>query len=150
MRRMSAMLTGVATLALATGVAAISPAVADPIPAAASYADLLEPVPDAMTRIAVDDARQQTARLQLAQLVVGVGVGGPGYHHHHHHSHDWYVSNGYYWNNGGWVMRPRHHHHVVRRDRSWYISNGYSWNGGSWVIAPRDHHHHHHHHHHFF
>jgi hypothetical protein len=113
------MLAGAATVALAAGALATIPALADPIPVATSYADLLEPVPNAMERLAVADANPPAAHLELAQY------GGPNYHHHHHH----------------------HHHHF--RDRRWYLSNGYYWAGGGWRLRPVHHHHHHHHHHHY-
>jgi hypothetical protein len=86
MKRSTAMLAGAATVALAAGAVASSPAMAEPIPAAASYADLLEPVPNAMERLAVADANQPAAHVELAQY------GGPVNHHHHHHHHH---QNGY-------------------------------------------------------
>lgn len=122
MRFKPAMLAGVAVAAVAAGIPLATPAFADPIPVAATYADLLEPVPGAMERLSQDDAnRAETARLQPAQVWVGVG---PRYHHHHHH---------------------HHHHHSSR----WYYDHGYYWSGGIWILRPRHHHHHHHHHHHW-
>ena len=120
MKRSTAMLAGAATVALAAGALATSPAMADPIPLATSYADLLEPVPNAMERLASADANPPAAQMELAQWD---NRGGGNYHHHHHH----------------------HHHHY--RNRAWYRSNGYSWDGGRWVFRPVHHHHHHHHHH---
>ena len=121
MKRSTAILAGAATVALAAGGMTASPAIADPIPVATSYADLLVPVPDAMERLAAADANQPAAHLELAQWN---GQQNGNYHHHHHH-----------------------HHHVYR-NRGWYRANGYSWDGGRWVLRPRHHHHHHHHHHH--
>jgi len=102
------MLAGAATAVMAAGAMASAPAMADPIPVATSYADLFEPVPNAMERLSADDASQPTAHLELAQWAPG------NYHHHHHHHHHnraWYLSNGYYWYGGRWVLRPVHHHH---------------------------------------
>ena len=94
-----------AAAALATGPAlAARPAV----PVAASYAELLEPIPNAAERLQIADAEDaaQPARLIEAQWA---------YHHHHHHHHHlrrWYMQHGYYWSGGRWVLRPvRHHHH---------------------------------------
>jgi len=149
MKRTTAMLAGAATAALAVGVA-VSPAIAEPIPAATSYADLLQPVPNAMERLAASDASQATGRVELAQYYRN---DDRGYYHHHHHHHwrrdrAWYLNNGYYWSDGRWILRPvyHHHHHDWRRDRAWYLSNGYIWYGNQWVRRPMHHHHHHHHH----
>ena len=106
-------------MALAGQAMAAPAAVADPIPPALSYADLLMPVPDAMARIHADDAAARaSAHLIPAQISIGIGV--PHHHHHHHHSARWYRSHGYYWNGQIWLQGP----------------------------PPRPHHHHHHHHHH--
>ncbi|HEV2594194.1 MAG TPA: hypothetical protein VGU01_03230 [Sphingomicrobium sp.] len=108
-----------AAAVIAAGAIAAAPASADPVPPAASYADLLQPVSDAMGRLSADDAARQSAPAQFveAQYVPG----GPVNHHHHHH-----------------------HHH----SRRWYMQHGYIWNGGMWVLRPVRRHHHHHHHHH--
>ena len=76
------MLTGAALAVLAGGAVLASPAMAQ-VPVAASYADLLEPVPDAADRIQADDqaAATHSALFQQAQW------GGPDRHHHHHHHH---------------------------------------------------------------
>ena len=115
----SAMLAGAAATVIAASAFIASPAAAEPIPPAASYADLLQPVPNAMERLQADDARQGEARMIQAQY-----GNGPYAHHHHHH----------------------HHHHY--RSRRWYLNNGYVWSGGAWIVRPVAHHHHHHHHHH--
>ena len=122
------MLAGAAVIALIGGAMQAPVAMADPIPAAASYADLLEPVPDAMARIHADDQlAQENARLIPAQIRIGIGSD----HHHHHH------------------------HAQYRRYRSarWYRNHGFYWNGEVWLQGPPprpryEHHHHHHHHHH--
>lgn len=108
-----------AAAVLAAGAAATTPAAGDPIPAAASYADLLQPVPDAVNRLSADDSARQSAPARLFDAQYNPG--GPMAHHHHHH----------------------HHHH----NRRWYMQHGYRWNGQMWVLRPvRQHHHHHHHH----
>ena len=101
-----------AAAVIAAGVAAATPASADPIPPAASYADLLQPVPDAVDRLTDADAARDAAPAQLFEAQYYGG--GQAYHHHHHHHHTrrWYSQHGYYWNGRAWVLRPvRHHHH---------------------------------------
>ena len=79
-------------LGAAAAVTALSGVQANAAPAqAASYADLLQPVPNAVSALQADDERRAAepeARVQLAQ-----------YHHHHHH----------HW------RRTHHHHHHWRR-----------------------------------
>ena len=120
MDRKTATLSAAAALTIAPVIAAGSAAHAETpaVPVAASYAELLQPVPDAVERLRVADAQAaaRPPRLIEAQWA-------PPYPHHHHHHH--------------------HHHH-----RAWYLSHGYYWSGGAWLLGPPPHHHHHHHHHH--
>jgi hypothetical protein len=110
-----------AAAALATGpaLAGSPPAEATSTPVAASYAELLEPIPNAMERLKASDAEvaARPARLILAQYP---NAHHHHHHHHHHHSRRWYREHGYNWFNGAWILGP----------------------------PPRPHHHHHHHHHH--
>jgi hypothetical protein len=92
-----------------------------PAPASAprSYADLLDPIPNAVDALKAEDAARSTPqdRTKLAQLYFGFDD-GPYYHHHHHHHHhhqwrgygggyyapDCYWTRGApYWNGYGWV-----------------------------------------------
>jgi len=135
-------LQSAAAAAFAAGAAISGPALSNPIPPAATYADLLAPVPDAAARLAADDAMSPpVAHLELAKYQM---ADHHHHHHHHHHSWRWYRDNGYYWTGQTWVMIPNynHHHHA----RQWYNDNGYYWNGRAWMLR-KDHHHHHHHHH---
>ncbi len=78
-RRAAVLLGGVAAL-LTLNTAQAAPAAPIPAatPSAQSYADLLQPVPDAVMALQADDAArvQAPARLELAQF--------RGHHHHHH------------------------------------------------------------------
>ena len=140
MKRAHALLTGSAAIALAASAVGINPAMAEPIPAVSTYADLLEPVPDAMERLSADDARQATARLIPTQYYQD-----PGYpHHHHHHHHHQYDQ---YDQNGGDIYYQPQYRQRIRHSRHWYRYNGYNWDGGQWIVRPTHHHHHHHHHH---
>jgi hypothetical protein len=101
-------ITLIGSAALAAGPALASPPAqpAQPVPVAASYSELLQPIPNAVERLRLADAQ---AGARPAVLVEAQ------YHHHHHHHHNhnrwWYEHHGYYWHNGAWVLRPRHHHH---------------------------------------
>jgi hypothetical protein len=118
MKRKTSLLTGAAAATLVAGVAVSSPAMADPIPQASSYADLFDQVPGAQQRLAADDA----AQVQTVQ--------------------DWR------WRGRPERYEHHHHHHHQRYDRRYYESRGYIWNGWQWVPRRVYHHHHHHHHHH--
>jgi hypothetical protein len=72
---------------------------------AGSYADLLEPIPNAMEKLQAVDETQSAPKVQTAQLFIE-------HHHHHHHHH------GYYRGYGpriivtpGYGDRRYHHHH---------------------------------------
>lgn len=108
-----------AAAVLVTGAAAGTAAAADPVPVAASYADLLQPVSDPEARLSADNAARESA----PALFHEAQYARDQYDHHHHH----------------------HHHHHSRR---WYYQHGYVWNGRMWVLRPVRYHHHHHHHHH--
>jgi len=98
-----------ATAALAAGPALAGQSLASPeapaIPVAASYAELLEPMPNAMERLQLSDA--QAAERPAALIPVQWAA----HHHHHHHTRRWYLSHGYMWSGGAWIVRPRAHHH---------------------------------------
>ncbi len=136
----SALMLGAAAAALAAGPALASPpgGQSRAVPVVATYAELLEPIPDAVERLQLANAEAAARPPQLIEVQFD--------HHHHHHHHDhhdrvWYQQNGYIWANGGWILRPPprpHHHH----NSWWYRHNGYHWNGNAWV---RPHHHHHDH-----
>jgi hypothetical protein len=135
------LLLGAAAAALASGPAlAASPAdQGRPTLVAASYSELLEPIPNAVEQLRASNAE---AAARPAELIDVQFVD----HHHHHHNHDraWYLQNGYIWNGGAWILRPVAHHHHHHHNRAWYLRNGYFWNNGAWVLRPRPHHHHHH------
>ena len=110
-----------AAIAAGSAAAHASDIVAAPIPLAHSYADLLEPIPNALERLKAADSQAASEEGGLVEAQYSPQGPGPAYHHHHHH-----------------------HHH----SRRWYMRHGYFWNGGQWMLRPIHHHHHHHHHHH--
>jgi hypothetical protein len=83
-----------------------APVPMDPLQAN-SYAELLEPIPNAAAVLkVVDEQAPADANIQLAQ-----------YHHHHHHHHH------SHWRRGPVIVIGRHrhhhhhhHHHHFRRD----------------------------------
>ena len=100
MEKKLAGLLGAAAALTTVGAAQAVPASPTPaLPAASSYTELLEPVPNASAVLAADDQRlggDGEARVQLAQYYY--------HHHHHHHRRHVYV-----------IPRYHHHHHHYRR-----------------------------------
>jgi hypothetical protein len=105
--------------ALDTAAQATTPPTPTPDPMnARSYAELLDPIPNAVAALRAADAA--TARETQSDAVDGQtgNVQVAGYHHHHHNR----------WRSRWWHHHHHHHHHRV--------------------IRRYHHHHHHHHHHH--
>jgi hypothetical protein len=109
-RKIATLVGAAAALAAGSALAAapVSPVLAEaPAAVATSYAELLEPIPNAVERL-------RAANEGAAQLAQYRDDSGAAHHHHHHHHHNraWYLAHGYYWHNGQWVLKPvRHHHH---------------------------------------
>jgi hypothetical protein len=114
-KKIAGLLGAVAALGAVNAQAMPPPAPSDPL-RADSYADLLEPIPDALKVLqALDEQSPVTstgAAVKVAQY----------YHHHHHHHH------GYY----------RHHHHGYYGPRVYVVPPRRYYH--------HHHHHHHHHH----
>ncbi len=93
-KKIAGLIGAAAAVATVTGVQAAAPTMTEPA-AAATYRDLLEPVPNALAALKADDARlAETSAAdgtKVAQVVI--------LHHHHHHHHRW------------WRRRYHHHHH---------------------------------------
>jgi hypothetical protein len=90
----------VGALAGMASLEASQPATAAPEPVLAgaqSYADLLDPIPNALTTLRAIDAAPVR---QAASAADGVQVAQYHHHHHHHHHHRVIV-----------IRRHRHHHH---------------------------------------
>jgi hypothetical protein len=76
---------------------------------ARSYAELLQPIPNAVALLMAADAvnvarakgeAEQNPNVKLAQY-------GYDHHHHHHHHHRWY----HHHHHHRWYYRHHHHHH---------------------------------------
>lgn len=75
---------------------------------ATSYADLLNPVPNAVElQIADDNARlaKSAGEVQVAQVEVRFG------HHHHHHHRRVIIMRRHHHHHHNWRPVRRHHHH---------------------------------------
>jgi hypothetical protein len=104
-------LVGVVTAALAAP-AVVQAAPAEPagvqdILAAQSYADLLNPIPNAGELLrAVDAVQASRPRVEKTQYY---------YHHHHHHHHHHVIETPF-----GDVVLPHHHHHHHHHHYDYY------------------------------
>jgi hypothetical protein len=114
-KKIAGLIGAVAAIGAATGVAQAAPApAATDVLNANSFADLLEPVPNAATKLqALDEQTTDSAEpgVQLAQYY---------YHHHHHHHHHHHR----YWRRGPVIVVPprwhRHHHHHHHHHHGYY------------------------------
>jgi len=110
-KKIAGLLGAVATLGtFPAAEAAPAPASTDVL-RANSYADLLEPIPNAVALLqAVDESTPPPAseNVQLAQF----------YHHHHHHHHSFYRHHLSYYPRV--VVVPRYHHHHHHHHHSFY------------------------------
>ncbi len=92
-----------AASALALGAPVSSAAAPGPLPAARTYAELLDPIPDAVSRLKTQwgdgDLSLTADERPVVELVQ--------YHHHHHHHHWWHWRHHHHW----WHWRHHHHHH---------------------------------------
>jgi hypothetical protein len=86
---------------------------------AGSFADLLEPIPNAMEKLQAIDETGSSSKVRLAQFFVE-------HHHHHHHHH-----HGYYRDYGPRIVVPygyrryeHHHHHHHHHHHSYYRRYG--------------------------
>jgi hypothetical protein len=127
-------LGAISSLVVLPGMAVGAPAAFQPAVAPAhSFAELLDPIPNAVERLKIADA-QDAAKPRLIKAQYND-------HHHHHHHHNAYVVVPQYHP----YYRPHYRRHVYRY--------GYRYGYSPRVIVPyiapyQDHHHHHHHHHH--
>jgi hypothetical protein len=118
----------ITSLAAAGAVSATAaPANVEPVSQANSYAELLDPIPNAVERLAMVNSQvdRDGARLIEAQYYPDGQVA-----HHHHHHHNNYVAprENYY-------GRPVYHRHYYRHYHRRPV-----------VVYHQRHHHHHHHH----
>jgi hypothetical protein len=109
-KKIAGLLGAVGALASFNTAQAATPSDPTEVLKARSYADLLEPIPNAMAALkAVDDATDVAGdKVQVAQY---------GHHHHHHHHH-----NSFRRDRRIIVMpRRRHHHHHHHHHHGVYV-----------------------------
>lgn len=107
MDRKVATLVGAISALAPVGAAQAAPEAPAPLSRAASYAQLLAPVPNAVETLKADDeTRAKAAEAQVAQYYDDDdGWRRRRWYHHHHHHHD------YYWRRRRWHHHHHHHHH---------------------------------------
>ncbi|HEX4198149.1 MAG TPA: hypothetical protein VHZ26_11970 [Caulobacteraceae bacterium] len=110
-RKTVTMIGAAAALAAGPGLAGPANAAPPAVPVATSYAELLQPIPNAVERLKASDAEAASRPARLIDAQYGPFNRHHHHHHHHHHDRGWYLRNGYYWYGGAWTLRPRHHHH---------------------------------------
>jgi len=74
-----------------------------------TYADLLTPVPNAMSALVADDtarASRSQGGVKTAQISVEVG-----HHHHHHHHHRRIIIHHHHHHHHHKIIIRHHHHH---------------------------------------
>jgi hypothetical protein len=99
-KKLAGLLGAAAALTAAHGAQAATAAAVTELPPAASYRDLLEPVPNALALLKTEDSQRPATsangQTRLAQD-----------HHHHHHQRWWRR----YWHHHHHHHRYYHHHH---------------------------------------
>ena len=100
------LLGGASALALIGGAGAAWAGPAAPLSPARTYAELLDPIPNAAERLKADD--QRAASIELAQYYHHHHHYYHHHHHHHHHHHWRWYHHHHYW---GWHHHHHHYHH---------------------------------------
>jgi hypothetical protein len=102
---------GLASLDATQGAATAAP---NPqgLSSAKSYAELLDPIPNALAVLrAADAAAASAAQTQTPGEVSGVELAQYYYHHHHHHHHHHRYFRHHHHHNWWWRRHHHHHHH---------------------------------------
>ena len=106
-------LLGAAAAIATVGTANATEVQGNPVNQAASYRELLDPVPNALAAWKAEEAQRASAPSaseKLAQVVIGVG------HHHHHHHHHQVVPRVHV----RVLPHPHDHHHHHHHHSSYY------------------------------
>lgn len=102
---------GAVTLLAGAGAAQAMPAEPDlaRVMSPVSYAELLQPIPNAAELLSASDA--QAAQLPLAREGEGAVQDVQFYYHHHHHHHHHFRGPFFHHHHHGYYRRFYHHHH---------------------------------------
>jgi hypothetical protein len=112
-KKIAGLMGAVSALATMTAVEAARAQYVTEVLSARSYAELLQPIPNAVALLmAADEAdaarakgeAEQNPNVKLAQYYYGYEH---HHHHHHHHHHRWY----HHHHHHRWYYRHHHHHH---------------------------------------
>ena len=115
-KSLAVLLSGTAALITISATAGAATPRAVPAPVAQSYAELLEPISNAVPLLQADEARrtEAPARVQTVQ-----------YHHHHHHHHGFFPG----------IVVPAPYYAAAPARCYWTRGPAY-WNGWRWVRRP--------------
>ena len=95
--------------------AATAPGTPPELPQARSYAELLDPIPNALALLRELDAAEQAAPKSVPDVQL---AGGHHHHHrwrhHHHHHHRWWRHHHHHHHHRWWRHHHHHHHHHSR------------------------------------
>lgn len=129
-KKTAGLVSAISALPLAASTPAAEARTLDDVMSPRSYAELLQPIPNAVALLKEAKAReasQPEPSIQTAQYYGDPYYGGYGYYpyrrrwyHHHHHHHHW---NGG-WGGWGYYGPPRYYHH--------HHHHHHHWNGGWW------------------
>ena len=103
-KKLADLLGAAAALTAVSGAQAAAPAQSTEAAPAASYRELLDPVPNALAALMADEAQHAKARAS--------GETQLAYHHHHHHGwrRHWHHHHHHH-HHHGWRHWHHHHHH---------------------------------------
>ena len=105
-KRLAGLLGAAAALTAVGGAQAATPAQSTEAAPAASYRELLDPVPNALAALMADEGQHAKAAAR--------GETQLAYHHHHHH-HGW-RRHWHHHHHHHWWGRHHHHHHHHHHD----------------------------------
>ena len=116
--KIAGLLGAVAALGTITGAQASSAPTPNPSDTlrASSYADLLEPIPNALAVLRAVDAAEAARSEQTAETDATVVQVQYHHHHnrwrrHHHHHNRWWFRHHHHHHHNRWWRHHHHHHH---------------------------------------
>lgn len=107
-KKIVGLLGAISSVAAMTAVQAAPSPDANEISTARSYAELLQPIPNAVALLEAaraadaERAKTETGQDQSAQMV---------WHHHHHHHHRWWHHHHHHHHHRWWHHHHHHHHY---------------------------------------
>jgi len=102
-KKIAGLLGAAAALTAVSGAQAATPAPAQGLEPAATYRDLLEPIPNALALLKNEDSQSGTASANSGQTRLA--------QHHHHHHHRWWRRYHHHHHHHRYWHHHHHHHH---------------------------------------